>query len=302
MKNSKKWSGVLFLSCAFVGTLVALTGCNTKQQPVQKVSFLSTVQELMGAVGLPACSTLKECVDVTQKEWLRKPGQERWQIENTQEDKRAVVMPYMQTLGCVEEHLPSKKHYTYAFLLGATLPSLRHRLSYLQSCWDRGVRFDQIVCLVGDRSLDKEKEVKVLQEEGVAPDAMPATEIDMMRYLLETTKFSGGMENVPLVVVVSYRKIMPDGSYQRPTSADTIANWLKSSPKVGSILAMSNQPYCVYQQVVIKSLVPREFSVETVGSKAADSVTTAVYLDTIARILYQAYSLGYTEIEPLLSE
>lgn len=291
----------LLVLSAFVTTFVVVTNYQSTPLSVQQQpTFLSTVQNLLADLGFKA-TNFAECVQITQKEWLRKPGQERWQIENTQEDKRALVMPYMSALGCVEERFPLRQEYDYAFILGATLASMRYRLAYLQSCWDRGVRFKQIVYLVGERSLDKEKELAVLEKEGVSQDKLPATEVDMAHHLIKTMQSTGGMEHVPVVVVATSGTIAPNGSYKRPTTADTVNSWVATNPQSGSILAISNQPYCVYQQVVLRSLLPEEFFVETVGAQAANSVTTAVYLDTVARVLYQTHTSGYTNIEPLLS-
>ncbi len=75
-------------------------------------------------------------------------------------------------------------------------------------------------------------------------------------------------------------------SIKRPTTGDTIKLWLTELAPQGKILAISNQPYVGYQHAVLKSFVPKELLVETVGPKTA-VVNSDIVVDNLARWLYQ---------------
>ena len=61
------------------------------------------------------------------------------------------------------------------------------------------------------------------------------------------------------------------------------------NPDPGSILAISDQPHCLYQHEVIKTYVPSTFNVETVGNGAAENTSVALILDALARAIYQKH-------------
>jgi len=57
----------------------------------------------------------------------------------------------------------------------------------------------------------------------------------------------------------------------RPTNGYTI-EWLKLNPIPGSCIAISNQPFVLYQQTVIKILLTYLFQVESFGAVSKDNV------------------------------
>ncbi len=67
----------------------------------------------------------------------------------------------------------------------------------------------------------------------------------------------------------------------------TFKLWLNEKSLPDSILAFSNQPYVGYEHAVFKTLIPKEFSIETVGPKANAIMSVDVFLDNLARWLYQ---------------
>jgi hypothetical protein len=78
-----------------------------------------------------------------------------------------------------------------------------------------------------------------------------------------------------------------DNKVRRPTTADTFQQWLTTNPVPGRSLMISNQPYCIYQQLVAEGIVPKEFMYETVGPSTDPSMQNPVIiLDTYARCLY----------------
>jgi hypothetical protein len=51
----------------------------------------------------------------------------------------------------------------------------------------------------------------------------------------------------------------------RPNTGDTYNLWLASKPKAGLCFMISNQPYCLYQQLVAEPIMPKVVTFETVG-------------------------------------
>lgn len=295
----KKWISTFVLMGCTV-TMVLSMGCTPKKHEQKQATFLETVCELITALGLPACSDLKSCVDVTQKEFLRATGKELWEIKDPKMLLSDVVMPFMHTLGFVDERYPQQQQYEYVVVIGATVASMRHRLALLADYWQKGIRFKHIVLLAGQRPLDQKKELDLLISEGVASEALPTTEYEAILHVFKEAVLPIDLRAVPVTVANAPCVMQQDGTCKRPSMADTIDAWLATSPTPGSLLAIAHQPFCLYSQVVLRTSLPLLFSVETVGSKAAETTTVAVYLDSLSRVLYQAHTSGYMQVEPLL--
>src|SRR5690242_14703410 len=91
----------------------------------------------------------------TQKQWLRKPGQERWEQSELSQDQRKFVLDWAEAQGLFAPWEPSCKNYDKALILGATTSRMQMRLDYLKKLWIQGLRFQEIVWLTGERPLDK---------------------------------------------------------------------------------------------------------------------------------------------------
>lgn len=256
--------------------------------------------QLSNIVDIP--ENLNELVATTQKNWLRRPNQERWHMEeianNTERDKFLHCFEQLQLL---QEIRPKNTHYTYALLLGATLHRTRTRLAYLIDLYNQGIRFDHLIVLGGLRPLDSNIETKenllnpslpnlpINKNWQASIQQLPTTESDMMRWVLEQTELPFDQEKIVFINTPMQAKI--DGTLTRPTTADTIHEWLKKNPNAGSCLAISNQPFVGYQDTVIRTYLPSTFSLETVGEgipeKERQTLNIAVILDSIARWIYQ---------------
>ena len=106
-------------------------------------------------------------------------------------------------------------------------------------------------------------------------------ETDMVRWVYSRSTLP---KDVPVVFIDAPRK-MKEGIWVRPDTKDTIAEWLKTNPKMRYLLAVSNQPYVEYQNAVLGSLIPKGFKAETVGPAVQGEPTVALILDTIAKQL-----------------
>jgi hypothetical protein len=170
--------------------------------------------------------------------------------------------------------------------MGAAFHRLKDRLEHLVEVWQQGTRFNDVVILSGARPLtDDEKSLAMLTYQ-LLESSCPQTETELMKLVYEKCEMPADMRQLSLVVVDVPMKVNEKGALVRPTTGDTVNLWMQSNPKVGNCLVISNQPYVGYQDSVTKTLLPKEFVVDTVGKKSVDT-KIGVHLDNLARYLYQ---------------
>lgn len=210
---------------------------------------------------------------------LRRPANtERWHVE---EDpalaaRRAELLPLLSDLGLTGHRLPKRMHYDHVLVLGAGEGGVDARLDTLKQAWEAGVRFDHIALLGSGRPL----------EPGVEPsaDTLPAeraTEAEMMeaRYKALKHTWPHAMRLAHTVLIDTHDR--PDGT--RADTADTIRAWNATAPRPGNVLVISSQPHAAYQDAAVKSILPLEYHVETVGAAAPESMNLNVALDALAK-------------------
>jgi hypothetical protein len=236
--------------------------------------------------------TLQEIVEKTQELWLRKPGTERWHMQDTYPDKRNEILALLDQIGVLKAKIPSKSHYDYILFHGASAGRMQKRFANLCT-YD--VTTKKIVFFSGERPLDavadhidgfftnSEESPKTEYEIGrvlfdkMAPEKWKGTPIETITEQQACIQYGDEFQ----VIFID----APMKGSQRPTTADTVALWLTSHPLPGSCLVISSQPYIGYQHTITRSLMPKEFDVETVGTASSEQ-NIAVHLDNIARWLY----------------
>ena len=206
--------------------------------------------------------------------------------------------PLLTDICLINAIYPEQENYDYCIVLGATAPTMRARFAYAIELWQQGVSFKELIFLVGQRMLDPQIETNDLlyptntilpiKQTWKKPNNQPKTETDAARILCEQTalppKF---IDAVKISFVDTQGKTNSQGAYLRPTTGDTVHAWLAQNPKAGSILAISNQPFVSYQNAVLKTLLPKTFTLETVGCSVCNDIKISVIFDTLARWLYQ---------------
>lgn len=219
--------------------------------------YADPLLDLLDLAGVDHDGTPAGIVEATQAAWLRRPGTERESLVDPPhyQEQRAAFLELFDTLGLVEEVAPTKSQYDATLWLGAKRETAQKRLDYLRQVWDGS----PVYLLAGERPLEPD------EGEG-------QWETEMMLHLWGAA---------PIHVVHALR-----GSKSRPNTADTYRLWQASSPPPGLILAISNQPYVLYQQAVGQSELSGDYQLETVGPRAPPDLPIAVYLDTLARLLY----------------
>ena len=218
----------------------------------------------------------QDLIAETQKQWLRKPGQERWELAELSPEQKFFVLNWAKEQGLFEAWKPICASYDKALILGATTSHMQMRLDYLKQLWDQGIRFREIVWLTGDRPLDS-------RVDGLLERA--STESAAGHIIWEETSLPEEMRSLPVVFIA-----VPMKGQQRPNTQDTIIAWLKIAPQPCRALFVSDQPFCGYQYSVINSILPNSYLFDVVGSGAepeSHPAAAAITLDSIARWIYQ---------------
>lgn len=235
------------------------------------------LSQLASALGIPQGA---DVISESQKHWLRKAGQERWELAELPADQRLFVLDWAEKQGLFSPWKPALETYDKALILGATTSCMQMRLDYLKELWLQGIRFNEIVWLTGDRPLDKR--VDELTDRC-------SNESEAAHILWKEADLPQEMRNLPVVFIAVPMKA--DGtSLKRPNTEDTIIAWLKTTSQPCRALFVSSQPFCGYQFAIIKTCLPESFQFDLVGH-GVDSIShpaaAAIILDSIARWIYQ---------------
>ena len=224
----------------------------------EKGELIQPAKELLTLFDVPIYSSphsqfsIAEILYYLQNHWMQE-GKERWEMENRFEEKRELALPVLKAIGCIETIHAEKTHYRYALVLGSLGKTMQHRLDFLYEEWQKGVRFDQIVLLTGERDLDP-------KIEEFPPNLRTETELFLYLFQSHPLKMT-----VPHVVVNSPKQTLPNGTLRRPDTLATVRDWLSLLPTPGSCLAISTQPFVGYQEAVIRFALPPSFELECIG-------------------------------------
>ncbi len=239
------------------------------------------LRRLFEACHEPWPLSLNEIVNVTQKTWMRPKGLERWQIPEKYPEKRDTLLPLFKSLGFIDAVHATQKHYDYGIVHGATVQRSQSRIEWLVQQWERGVRFDSLVFLSGERALDKDLELSHIEKLWHAPEIWPTSETEMIAWLWRRMAIPDAMRKLP------YTLINASASDTRAHTGDTVVEWMAKNPGAGTILAVSNQPFVSYQHMSLLRRLNCAFEVETIGEAASNNTLNAVYLDNLARLLFE---------------
>lgn len=237
------------------------------------VEITQPLLELLEVTGIEHQGTYESILQETQKKWLRPSGKERWEISDLEDKTNQQIFPLADQLGFVSEVVPHSNGYLYAALLGGTFGRMEKRLDFLIQLWNQGIRFKNLIFLTGQRPLDPTIEPVF---EGCRDESEAA------HYIWANHLVPEEMRNIPVQFVE-----VPMKEGKRPIRKDTYIAWLSTHPQPGSILLISNQPYCPFDQTIAVSSLPQSFSIETVGVAIDEKEKNgAVLLDSIARWIF----------------
>lgn len=262
----------------------------------------------MHDVGVPGEDLFS--IDVAlQKRFFQKShdGQplERWELREVEVycpiDR---IKQHLASCGFLNATEPQGLVYTRAGWPGALLPRAIVRLYDLIDAWQGGVRWTETIVFGGKRPLQADKEsvsaaFSVLGQDLPFPDYLDRpmdgwefdkaidayrrsspfprqgvhTELDMMRWLWCQVDMPLDLRLLPTIFVDAPMKspMKEGGPPSRPTTEDTITEWLKSDPVPGCLLLSSGAPYGMAQDEAFWMLLERHgHTVETFGHAAPD--------------------------------
>lgn len=242
--------------------------------PIQDRKIDSTaLSQLTTTLNIPQDTNI---IVETQKRWLRKPNQERWEMEELSPEKKLFVLNWATEQGLFAPWKPTLETYDKALILGATTSRMQMRLDYLKELWNQGTRFSEIVWLTGDRPLDK-------KVDGLTERCN--NESEAAHILWEETTLPEEMRNIPVTFITVPMK----AEGKRPNTEDTLIAWLKTTPQPCTALFVSDQPFCGYQFAIIKACMPTSIAFDLVGQGVdpnSHPSSAAITLDSLARWLY----------------
>lgn len=246
--------------------------------------------DILNYSNIESDGTLKNIVEITQQKWIRALGKERWHMNELNFDKKR-MLNLLEEINCGNELTPKNNNYDYLIILGGIATGVKLRLDYMIHLWNSGIRFNKVILLAGERKLDPVIESKKVLDELLLENQIPADEIELMECLYANAIWSTSLTDIPVEIVKSKAYINLDGSVTRPTTGDTVKEWLKNVPDKEltgkSCLAISIVPFIGYQDSVLRTFLPASLSLETVGPKSNKEEIIAVHLDNLARWLYQ---------------
>lgn len=259
---------------------------------------------------------LKEVVAKTQQHWVAVRtgigGKERTDLRDTESQQAQVarVEAAARKMGLFDAKTPSLTHYDYGICLGSFLEGVRLRLSMLVDLWQKGVHFDSLVFLTGERDLrsgagaiesleelcNPSKSPLPFKKGWTLPEGAPyATEYDMVRLVWSQVELPADMVQalVGKVIFVNASR----GDKPRASTYDTYNTWLQQyQPKPGTIVAPSHPLVWVHQDLVGKKILGDRFRLDTIAPAADEQVLTlyrkslvSLVHDTVAKCLYEMY-------------
>jgi len=264
--------------------------------------------QLLQILGMEPLNTSEKAVlqinAWAQKNLLRQG--ERWQEQTDRfEELKPKIKPLLQEFGFVDASSSHFKEYQGAIVHGALLSRVRLRLHYLIEQWKQGVRFSRIYFLSGERPLEAQYEnqdtfmddsdsLLKIRKEWTAPLEFPKTESEMTRLVWEQSEIPEDMRKEVEVHFINapMKKDLKSDRLIRPTTDDTVESWLKALPPHGRYLAVTNAPYTNRQDLVVRAIAPKEYGFDTVGSRSREQEKIAIFLDELARFIFQVKQLS----------
>lgn len=255
--------------------------------------------QLLELIGMkhPWKKSIEEINTWAQANLLRKG--ERWHQQTDQfEPLRKEALPLLTDLGFVKGQSAHLHQYTGAIVHGGLISGVRLRLYNLIEQWNQGIRFAHLYFLSGERPLESVYEKDKLTEDsesclkirkGWKLVNLPKTECEMIQMVWDQSEVPEAMKQQVRVHFINVPMKREGTLYSRPTTGDTVEAWLQTAPPIGNYLVVSNIPYIVRQDVVIRTIAPVAYGFDTIGpaaSFASQEVQMAIFCDELARLIF----------------
>lgn len=255
----------------------------------EKTKLTQEIKEIVQITGIqPIPQNLTDLTEITQKQWLRKPGTERWDIDpKKHQELQEKLNHYLNQLQLTTEiSLDNTFVPNYFLVMGGTAKTLKLRLSCAEHLLSSINCKPEIYILVGRRDVSAEEKEFLNNYPG---SENIKTEVEVARFFINKINLFPLLKSIlndNSIVDTPGKYNVENNQYQRPTTDDTVNEWLKSKPKPGKICAVSTAPFVQYQDAILRSLLPKDFSLVTIGPKDDRLMSVGLYLDNLARWIY----------------
>lgn len=250
-------------------------------------------------------ASVKEINDFMQKTFYRESGQARENLpETSYESKKEQFFPIFKEMGLIDQILPKNKNYDYIIVHGGSIRTIRERLGFLLKILDLGITTKQIIIFSGERFLDPENESKEIicktEDENnffktrigwKCPEKLPFTEKEGTEMVIDQLISDEDLK-AKINIINTSSNISQNGKVYRSPTRTTIDEWfINYKPQKGNILAISNNPYIPYQDIVMRQILSKYDwfkqggTLETVGPHSLNTVSLAQHLNNISEIL-----------------
>ena len=262
--------------------------------------------------------TVKSINAAMQENFIRKPGLERWDMVDSEVDKRlrTSALKLLRNMDLVDAIPHFRVDVDYFILFGASLPRVEKRFDDFLTQYNAGtLQCKHIVLLGGVRKLQPSEitRMKAIAIPGISfADFLKElnikqsdlTETHMLRFIwkAKATKLLKNQfqEHKNLFFIDCTNTT--DGTNQRPTAITTVQTWLKDYlPKPGSCHANVEKPYGIRMEKGLR-LELEKYSRQLVNLKKRFSITwnspasdpnllLVIYKDELARTFLHEYNL-----------
>ena len=180
----------------------------------------------------------------------------------------------------------------YLLVFGGVVETLQARVQSLGIFYQQDLfkvnPSTQVLFLGTDRPLNL-FETAQLRQVNPRSAVLPKTQLQAFEWLLEFQPFPKGLQDLNTFCVLKlpgFQKNLPPKDITEHTM---LVNWLKTRPKPGHCLILSNQPFVSCHQALLNTvflkLSRQKWSFEVVGDKPAKRIPLAILVDTLIRTM-----------------
>lgn len=261
--------------------------------------IVQEMADFMSVVGLPHNGTLQSVAAATWKAFCHKDSFTDLVEREVLDRSRREIMFAINRLGMLAKVSPELREYHDAIIVGGGIADARKRIRYLSDLTLGGLRYTNIVFMVGERPLpdsechcpeevfNRDNRYLPFRSEWKSPARLPYNELGRMQTIWEQADLPEVMRKTPIQWCCAPMNISEESAYF-PEAKDLVSEWLYSDANPGiSCLVVSNQPYIKYHESVFETLLPQSIKVDVVGPKADFSLGIEEYLRVVALWLDQ---------------
>ena len=232
--------------CILVCTSIHANICDAQGNPSPPLLAL------LHRFGITHDGSWETIISQTQLHWMQNEGKERWELSKTEDPCPKVTFALFTAVGMTRSIHSPHCCYDYALVLGATTGPVKQRYHFLKEEWDRGVRFNKIVILTGDRIINP--------KEDMMDSAVAKNETEMMQLLFKEMDLPSEWQSM-----VEFVDTPNKSGRGRPDTVDTFLYWLKENPMPGRCLVVSSQPFVYRQAGNGRNALPASFTLDGIG-------------------------------------